>query len=363
MPENRKTLVVCPIGLGNFIMMTPAMKHLCRHLGRENLHLLSLKQSIRQMGEATGYFSRIHHWDPDSESLTRGLVVLFALRRERYRRLVSLFPSPNRMGNLYAWLAGAAEMVGFQYPHSRLPALLHGTSLPLDLTAHDVDQNLRLVARVTGHPAPSRGRPVYPIPLTHPQQSALQETDYFICHPGSSGDRGMDLKRLPPRSYAWLIERIHQEFGLRCILAGGPEEAELRERVRGSVPPESLLPISSASLSELGCLIVNARFFLGNDAGLMHIAAAQDRPCVAFFGPTDDLRSGPYDHRDSVDGRPLHLVLRNPDLSCSPCWTLRNVGTRPPCQYGDIRCLTQMDMEWAWAQISPFIASLPALAT
>ena len=169
----------------------------------------------------------------------------------------------------------------------------------------------------------------------------------------------MDLKRLPPRSCALLVERIHGEFGYRCILAGGPEEEELRQTIRKSVPPESLLPISSTSLSELGCLIDHARFFLGNDAGLMHIAAAQDRPCIAFFGPTDDLRSGPYDHRETVQGYPRHLVLRHPDLSCTPCWTLRNVGTRPPCQYGDVRCLTQMDMEWAWSQIRDFVASLP----
>ncbi|MDP6776745.1 MAG: glycosyltransferase family 9 protein [Candidatus Latescibacteria bacterium] len=358
MPENQKTLVVCPIGLGNFIMMTPAMEHLNRHLGRENLHLLSLKPSIRQMGEETGYFSRIHHWDPDSESIARGLVALRALRRERYRRLVSLFPSPNRMGNVYAWLTGAEERIGFQYPHSRLPARLHTTAIPLDLAAHDVDQNLGLAAEVTGRPAHPPGQPIYPIPITHPQQDALQEADYFICHPGSSPDRGMDLKRLPTQSYALLIERIHAEFGYRCLLAGGPEEEELRQAVRGSVQPECLLQISSASLSELGCLILNARFFLGNDAGLMHIAAAQDRPCIAFFGPTDDLRSGPYDHRESADGPPLHLVLRDPGLSCTPCWTLRNVGTRPPCQYGDVRCLTQMDMEWAWTRIREFIANL-----
>ena len=140
MPENQKTLIICPIGLGNFIMMTPAMEHHHRHLGRENLHLLSLKPSIRQMGEAAGYFGAIHHWDPDSESLARGLAVLRVLRRERYRRLVSLFPSPNRMGNIYAWLTGTEERIGFQYPHSRLPAWLHTTTIPLDLTAHDVEE-------------------------------------------------------------------------------------------------------------------------------------------------------------------------------------------------------------------------------
>ncbi len=356
--RNAKTLVICPIGLGNFMMMTPALQHLSQHLGKAHLHMLALKPGIRQMAEATGYFNKVFHWDPDKESLSRGLAVLRRFRQEQYRNLVSLFPSPNWKGSLFSRFVGAKNRIGFAYPHSRLPSLIQQESLPLDLDAHDTDQNLRLAAKITGQPPPSSIRLNFPIPPGYSQKEVLKTENYYVCHPGSSAEREMIYKRLPPESFAAFIRKIHREFGLKCLLIGGPEEKDLRDQIQTLVSPETLLNVPSRSLSELAGQVVHARFFLGNDSGLMHISAALEVRCIAFWGPTDEKRSGPYRYWKSVNGQPLHLILRRQDLSCTPCWTIKTVGNNPPCQFGDIRCLTQMETDSVWPRIKNFIASL-----
>jgi ADP-heptose:LPS heptosyltransferase len=47
-----------------------------------------------------------------------------------------------------------------------------------------------------------------------------------------------------------------------------------------------------------------------NDTGPMHVAAALQKPVVAFFGPTSPERTGPYGQIDQV--------LRT-SLPCVPC--------------------------------------------
>ena len=48
---------------------------------------------------------------------------------------------------------------------------------------------------------------------------------------------------------------------------------------------------------------------ISNDSGAMHVAAALDRPVVAIFGPTDELRTRPLGD---------HTVLTAPAF-CRPC--------------------------------------------
>ena len=65
------------------------------------------------------------------------------------------------------------------------------------------------------------------------------------------------------------------------------------------------------SVRESAALMEGAQFYLGNDTGAMHLAAAMGRPCVAVFSARDwPGRWHPYGEG--------HKVLRF-DVSCSGC--------------------------------------------
>jgi ADP-heptose:LPS heptosyltransferase len=64
------------------------------------------------------------------------------------------------------------------------------------------------------------------------------------------------------------------------------------------------------SLPELASLMEGCRFFIGNDSGITHMAAALGVPTVALFGPTDPKVWAP---------RGEHVTVVAPEIPCSPC--------------------------------------------
>lgn len=140
-----KTLVLCPIGLGNFIMATPALRCLSDKTGRNDLAILALKPGIRHMAECSRYFGQVFAWDPDNEGKKAGLRVLLDIRRERFGAVILLFPTCQWKYLLFAFLTGIPRKIGFLYPGRVLPIVVQSFSHPVDTGMHDTFQNLRLV--------------------------------------------------------------------------------------------------------------------------------------------------------------------------------------------------------------------------
>jgi heptosyltransferase-1 len=352
-----KTLVLCPIGLGCFIMAIPSLRFLNEELGKQNLHILTLKPGIQHMAKETHFFHRVYFWDPDNQSIFQGLRILRETRREKFDVLISLFPTPHWKYSLFAFLTRAKVRVGFAYPGTLLPRLLHHLSISLDVNAHDVDQNIRLVETTLGKTLRRPFTLSFPLPIRYGREEGLKNSAYFVCHPGCSVERRMKEKRLPPTSFAELIRKIHEEFGLQCVLIGGQEEKPLRDEIQRHVP-EALLDYQSKDLSETGALIAHSQFFLGNDSGPMHISVALGKRCIVFLGPTDERRSGPYRYWCIENGQPTHLIVRREDLDCAPCWTIHTIAKRPACIFGDTRCLRALEIEKVWPKMKKFIRQL-----
>jgi heptosyltransferase-2 len=72
-------------------------------------------------------------------------------------------------------------------------------------------------------------------------------------------------------------------------------------------------------------LIKRCTFFISNDSGPMHIAAAFAKPLVAIFGSTDHATTSPYAE---------NAVIVRKNVDCAPC-KLRECPT-------DHRCMTEV---------------------
>jgi ADP-heptose:LPS heptosyltransferase len=338
-------LIVCPIGLGNFIMATPAIRRLHNALTDFSelyaidgepfqLHLLSLKSGITEMGRESDLFSSIYTWDPDKESIAKGMQVLWELRQQNFSHVLALYPTAHWKFCLFAKGIGAKQYLGFDYPHTSIPKKLQTKSIPVKKGLHDVDQNKKLVDSFLDSLdfaetslTPDSWTPMeLHVAKSHTTSQLLEEVSksrYYVCHPGSSVQRGMEGKRLPIEKFAELVQYIHQTFGVQCIPIGGPEEQGLRDTLKEKVPNRVHLH-PTKSLGETVALIEGAAFFVGNDSGLMHMAVASGKRCVTFFGPSDEERTGPYyiskKDWESEKQRGLergHLVLRGLDRSSS----------------------------------------------
>jgi heptosyltransferase-3 len=83
--------------------------------------------------------------------------------------------------------------------------------------------------------------------------------------------------------------------GARVALFGGPGDQATSQAVSAAITcaPVTDLTGQLDLVSAAACL-QRARLFVGNDSGLMHMAAAAGAPVLGLFGPTDERVYGPW---------------------------------------------------------------------
>ena len=76
--------------------------------------------------------------------------------------------------------------------------------------------------------------------------------------------------------------------GAQAVVLGGagPAERALAAPVLAA-PPGAIDLCGRLTLAEVAACLTRSRLFVGNDSGLMHLAAAAGTPTLGLFGPTD----------------------------------------------------------------------------
>lgn len=110
-------------------------------------------------------------------------------------------------------------------------------------------------------------------------------------------------KRWPHYHYAKLAQLlIEQNYSIR--LFGSTKDYEVGEQIRHSLPSElqayCINLAGQTSLNQAVDLIADCEGIVTNDSGLMHIAAALDRPLVACYGPTSPQYTPPLSDNAKV---------------------------------------------------------------
>jgi ADP-heptose:LPS heptosyltransferase len=109
----------------------------------------------------------------------------------------------------------------------------------------------------------------------------------------------------------------------RLLILGGPDDRRAAESLRRSLPRERWIDLTGEGdlLTAYACL-KRARLFIGNDSGLMHLAAAADVPTVGLFGPSDDRLYAPWGgHTRVVRGQRSFSQIKasDPELNQPVC--------------------------------------------
>jgi heptosyltransferase-2 len=119
-------------------------------------------------------------------------------------------------------------------------------------------------------------------------------------------------------------------LGLPVVLLGSANDRAAASDIAG----KDL--VGKTTLDEAICLIAGAVLVLSNDSGLMHVAAALERPQVALFGSSSPLHTPPASARARV------LWLK---LECSPCFERE-------CPLGHFRCMKDISVDRVLAEIA-----------
>ena len=196
---------------------------------------------------------------------------------------------------------------------------------------HAVDRNYH-VARMLGFSdVPVRFNLALPEPLRAEAAELLVQTGLssqqriVAVVPGARWETKMWL----PERFAETIDALQADPTVRCVLLGGPDEAQLGNRIAVLCRSAPLNLMGRTTLPCLAAVLGLADCVLGHDSGPMHLAVALNCPLVCLVGPTNPRRTGPYRRGDDV------IQLK---LECSPCYFRR----LSQCPY-DHQCMRDLD--------------------
>ncbi|HGE8496107.1 TPA: ADP-heptose--LPS heptosyltransferase RfaF [Serratia marcescens] len=96
-------------------------------------------------------------------------------------------------------------------------------------------------------------------------------------------------KRWPHYHYAALAQRLI-ESGYQIALFGSAKDHEAGEQIRAALQEDArdfcLNLAGKTQLEQAVILIASCRAVVSNDSGLMHVAAALNKPLIALYGPS-----------------------------------------------------------------------------
>lgn len=93
--------------------------------------------------------------------------------------------------------------------------------------------------------------------------------------------------------------------GARVAVFAAAGERDQARPVLDAVPPERRIDLVGAvDLPQAGACLERCALFVGNDSGLMHLAAAAGTPTLGLFGPSPDDRYAPWGPRAAVQRTP-----------------------------------------------------------
>jgi ADP-heptose:LPS heptosyltransferase len=110
-------------------------------------------------------------------------------------------------------------------------------------------------------------------------------------------------KMWPVARFAELLRAVaatHLPGAVPVIFAGpGPQEAAVAAALQ-ELLPEAINLTGQPTLTQIAACLERAALFVGNDSGLMHVAAASGAPTLGLFGPTPAEEYAPAGRRTAT---------------------------------------------------------------
>jgi heptosyltransferase-2 len=249
--------------------------------------------------------------------------------RGRYDQAILL---PNSWKSaIVPWAAGISRRTGWkgEMRYGLLNDIRHLDKSLLSMTVQ------RFVA--LAEDGPVSAVPAIPAPALRVKEEdvshALQDLDLdkpaegrllALCPGAEYGE----AKRWPEQAYGALA-REHLAHGGQVWLFGSDKDRPVCDNIAQLAGDACINLAGRTSLAQAVDLLSLADAVVSNDSGLMHVAAALERPLVAIYGSSDPGFTPPLNRRHEI------VSL---GLDCSPCF-------KRECPLGHLRCLRDIRVE------------------
>lgn len=272
----------------------------------------------------SGWIHRRHH-----------LEIIEPLRKGKYD--LGLLLTNSFSSAWWLWRGHVKNRIGFK-DHLRSLLLNKAVSYPLEKDKQHLVRTYKALLKPLGIEESDS------MPQLYLQESEINEARQLLKRYDADPDKHQLIGINPGAAYGsakcWLPDRfaavtqkLLQAPNRRVIYFGDSGSAKLVDAICHQFPKQVINLAGKTSIRELMALIKLCSVFLTNDSGPMHIAAALKTPLVAIFGPTNEIKTGPYEH-----GKTIHK-----HVECSPCY-------KRVCPI-DHRCMVRVEVEDVYKEI------------
>lgn len=299
--ERPRILIIRDDAAGDFILFSSFLREV-RNIYKEAHITLVTSQRNYNLAQCCPYVDNIeiNAKDYKKDDTLMGLQIAAerAIQYLPYNFDLAFVP---RLGTRYygfvtAFLAGATEVVGFTNDrinpftgevHKALWDVFSTVTVPFEIAnISDADRNLQLLEYLIKIPFSEKARRLE-LWYTNDDSKRAEEIlaplrrdeikGLLALVPGAS----IASKRWPIENYKKLVAEILKiDPYLGFVVLGGPDDKEVSEELAEAIGDHAISAAGKCSFRESSALMEKLGGYIGNDTGLMHIAAAAKLPIL-----------------------------------------------------------------------------------
>ncbi len=319
MPERMKILVYRISSIGDIILTTPVVRCLKKQYPHAEIHYITRKRYAETIS-SNPYIS--HLWLIEKSPLE----ILDQLKAEKFDYMVDLhrnWRSQRLMAHLNTKYNtfNKLNIRKWIYTHFKI-------NLMPDI--HIVDRYFKAVKKL--HVSNDKEGLDFFFPTDYNPEIKKNLPEKYIAF-AIGGTYA--TKRYPTPQ----IIKFVKLSPVPVVLLGGKTENNDAAEIESCIPDKVINLCNKLSLTESAAVIDNSRLVISNDTGMMHIAAALQKPIISIWGNTVPA-FGMYPYfPEGLENK--SDIVENNNLRCRPCSKL---GYKK-CPKGHFRCMKDISPE------------------
>ncbi len=302
--EARRLLLIRPGGIGDAVLLAPALGALRRKFPAATITVLAEKRNAGVFALIPGVDQVLRYDVPREFLAALRLRPELAIDTEQYHRLSAVV----------ARLSGAKTLIGFA---SNERSRLFHHALPYSHDDYEAESFLHLLVPLGIAPPASTEPPFLSVPQESQGRaeellSPLAGQPFVTLFPGAS----IAERRWGAERFAQVAGALCRH-GYACVVVGGREDGAAGAAITAGAGGLNLA--GQTSLAETAAILARSALLVSGDSGVLHLGVGLGIPTVSLFGPGIAKKWAPRGPRNRVLDR---------RLPCSPC---TRFGSTPPC--------------------------------
>jgi len=313
--SSRRILIIRPGGIGDAILLVPAIAHLTLHYPEAEIDILAEKRNAGAFALCDS-IARVYRYDVLSE--------FWQVFGHRYDVVIDS-EQWHRLSAVVARMIRSRIKIGFATNERRR---MFTDAVDYSESTYEADSFFQLLE-----------------PLGISSFAALDGTFLIVCEadkvvaarllatvspsfvvifPGAS----IAERRWAPEKFMQVARNLVRQ-GLTVVVVGGKDDVESGNII---AQDEGLNLCGKTSIAQTAAVLERAALLISGDSGVLHMGVGLNISTVSLFGPGIEKKWGPRGDN--------HIVISQ-HLTCSPC---TRFGLTPKCPIGG-RCIQEITPE------------------